>query len=227
MSVRHLVVFTREPRLGRVKTRLAREIGALAALRFHRDTLNRLLRRVAGDPRWRLWLAVTPDRAVHAPVWSHGARVIAQGGGDLGRRMARPLHRLPPGPVVIVGSDIPDADTPRIAAAFRALGRAAFVFGPAEDGGYWLVGAARRRAVPRSLFRGVRWSGPHALADSLAGVPRGAAVAFVDTLADVDDAADWRRYRTRSAAGSKPQALSASSMCAGTGAVTLTGGFFG
>ncbi|HYH36722.1 MAG TPA: TIGR04282 family arsenosugar biosynthesis glycosyltransferase [Azospirillum sp.] len=197
MTARHLVVFAREPCLGRVKSRLARGIGALEALRFYRQTLEGLLRRVGRDPRWHVWLAVTPDRALRSRVWPRGARVIPQGRGDLGARMARPLRRLPPGPVVIVGSDIPDADAPRIAAAFRALGRAAFVFGPAADGGYWLVGAARRGAVPRGLFRDVRWSSEHALADTLAGLPREAGVAFVDTLDDVDDAGDWRRWRAR------------------------------
>ncbi|PWC38663.1 TIGR04282 family arsenosugar biosynthesis glycosyltransferase [Azospirillum sp. TSO22-1] len=197
MTARHLVVFAREPRLGRVKSRLARGIGALEALRFYRRTLEGLLRRVGRDPRWRVWLAVTPDRAARSRVWPRGTQVVPQGGGDLGARMARPLRRLPPGPALIVGSDIPDADATRIAAAFRALGRAAFVFGPAADGGYWLVGAARRGAVPRGLFRHVRWSSEHALADTLAGVPHAAKVAFVDTLDDIDDAGGWRRWRAR------------------------------
>lgn len=194
MTGRHLVIFAREPRLGRVKNRLAAGIGALAALRFYRAMLAGLLQRVGRDRRWRVWLAVTPDRAVTARIWPQGVRVVPQGGGGLGARMARPLRTLPPGPVVIVGSDIPDVDAPRIAAAFRALGRAEFVLGPAADGGYWLVGASRRRR-PRGLFAGVRWSSPHALADTLATLPRGAAVGFIDTLNDVDDAGDWERWR--------------------------------
>ncbi|HYG89933.1 MAG TPA: TIGR04282 family arsenosugar biosynthesis glycosyltransferase [Azospirillum sp.] len=194
--IRHLVVFAREPRLGRVKSRLAAGIGPLGALRFYRTALAGLLRRVGRDGRWRVWLAVTPDRAAGARVWPKGVRVVPQGGGDLGVRMARPLRTFPPGPMVIVGSDIPDVDAPRIAAAFRALGRHEFVFGPAEDGGYWLVGAARRR-VPRSMFAGVRWSSADALADTLATLPRGASVGFVGTLDDVDDADAWRRWRDR------------------------------
>ena len=195
MSTRHLVIFAREPRLGRVKSRLARGIGALAALRFYREMLDRLLRRVGHDPRWRVWLAVTPDRAVRSPAWT-GSRAIPQGGGGLGERMARSLRRLPPGPVVIVGSDIPDVDAPRIAAAFQALGRSEFVFGPASDGGYWLVGVSRRR-VPCGMFRNVRWSSAHALADTLASLPRNASVDLLDGLDDVDDAEDWRRWRDR------------------------------
>ena len=62
--------------------------------------------------------------------------------------MRRPPLGLPPGPVVVIGSDIPGITARHIAEAFRLLGRHAFVFGPARDGGYWLVGARRRPAGP-------------------------------------------------------------------------------
>src|ERR671932_477084 len=76
---------------------------------------------------------------------------------DLGARMERPLRELPPGPVAIVGSDIPGIEPKHVAAAFRRLAaRDDFVFGPAPDGGFWLVGARRRR--PPRGFPGVRWS---------------------------------------------------------------------
>ncbi|WP_029008544.1 TIGR04282 family arsenosugar biosynthesis glycosyltransferase [Azospirillum halopraeferens] len=200
MMRNHLVIFARQPRLGRVKRRLAAGVGDVAALRFYRTTLTDLLRRVGHDPRWTLWLAVTPDRAAGGRGWpreARRARILLQDGGDLGARMVRPWRTLPPGRVVVVGSDIPDVDAGRVAAAFRVLGRCAYVFGPAEDGGYWLVGARRRAPPPPGLFAGVRWSTAHALADSLATLPRGATVGFVDTLADVDDAAALARRRDR------------------------------
>ena len=78
-----------------------------------------------------------------------------------------------------------------IAAAFAALGRADLVFGPATDGGYWLVGA-RNPLVLRGLFDGVRWSGPYALADTLANA-RSRRVALLEPLDDVDDAEDFAR----------------------------------
>lgn len=187
---RHLVVMARAPRLGRVKRRLAAGLGDLAAWRFQRATAGRLLRRVAGDPRWETWLAVTPDAARHAPraLWPCSARLIGQGGGDLGARMGRLLTTLPPGPAVIVGTDIPALGADQVARAFAALGRADWVFGPAEDGGYWLIGARRRPAL-RLPFAGVRWSTRHALADTLANL-RGARPAFLEVLRDVDEAAD-------------------------------------
>jgi rSAM/selenodomain-associated transferase 1 len=186
---RHLVIMVRAPRLGAGKRRLARDVGALAAWRFQRRMLRRMLRRLARDPRWITWLAVTPDRAAHGSApWTTGARVLPQGAGDLGARMARLLRKPPPGPVVVVGSDIPGLNAGHVAQAFEALGRHDWVFGPAADGGYWLVGARRRRA-PWRTFDKVRWSSQHALADSLANL-EGARVALLERLHDVDTGAD-------------------------------------
>lgn len=191
----HLVIFARAPRLGGVKRRLAADIGDLAAWRFYRRTLTDIARRLGHDPRWRCWLAVTPDcDATRSRLWPSGIPRLPQGRGDLGRRMARPLQRLPPGPVVIVGSDIPGVRPAHIARAFAMLGTHDAVFGPAPDGGYWLVGFRRRPFRP-DPFAGVRWSGPHALADTLANLDARVRVAMVDTLEDVDDLGAWARWR--------------------------------
>lgn len=189
----HLVLFVRAPALGTGKRRLAREIGDTAAARFERLTIARLLRRLAGDRRWRLRIAVTPDRACGtARRWCGGLAVAPQGGGDLGQRMRRAIAAAPPGPVVLIGGDIPAVEPGHIAAAFALLGRCDLVFGPAADGGFWLVGARRRPHLP-ALFARVRWSSPHALADTLAGLPRGACVGFAATLEDIDDGDAYRR----------------------------------
>jgi rSAM/selenodomain-associated transferase 1 len=193
---RTLVIFAKAPALGRVKSRLARGIGAAAALAFYRSALRQLLTRVADDRRWRTVLAVTPDAAVrHARLWPRRVVSVAQGGGDLGDRMARAFRVMPKGAVVIVGADIPEIDSGHIARAFAALGRADFVFGPARDGGYWLIGAkgAARRA---RMFANVRWSSEHALADTRADLARWK-ISTVDTLDDVDDAVSYRRFRRR------------------------------
>ena len=206
---RHLVIFAKEPRLGAVKTRLARDIGAAASSHFYEETLRRLLRRVARDAPWRCWLAVTPDAFARAARrrWRFLPRdlaVVAQGRGDLGQRMARAFAALPPGPAVLVGSDIPAIARHHIAAAFAALGRHDAVFGPAEDGGYWLVGQRRLRPMPH-LFRAVRWSGPHALADTLANLAPGQRHALVARLADIDDGAAYRRLGIAAAAEDSPR----------------------
>ena len=189
--------------MGRVKRRLARDIGAVAAWRFHRITADRLLRRLAragycgGSGCWCRWLAVTPDRDVEAVGrWAGWPwQALAQGPGDLGQRMGRVMAALPPGPVVIVGADIPDLTAAHVAAAFRRLGDHDWVIGPAEDGGYWLIGA-RRRPHLRLPFEGVRWGGAHALADTLAGLGQ-ASVAKLEVLRDVDRGVDLARLAAR------------------------------
>ena len=187
----------KSPVAGRVKQRLGREIGTVAAIGFYRTCLSHTLRRVEADPRWRSYVAVSPDGDMRSAVWKLLAprRTIrlAQGGGNLGQRMQRLFCAVPPGPAIIVGSDIPAISAREIANAFRLLGKADAVFGPASDGGYWLIGLKRS---PRLLapFTGVRWSSDQALADTLANL-KGRKAAFVATLDDVDGAGAYRRCR--------------------------------
>jgi len=186
-----LVVMVKEPRPGRVKTRLGRDIGMVSAAWWFRHQSARLLRRLR-DPRWQLVLAVSPDMAGMASrVWPADLVRLPQGRGDLGERMRRGLRFGTRGPVCVIGADIPGVTCAHIARAFAALGEHDLVFGPALDGGYWLIGARHGGRVPLGLLRGVRWSGPHALTDSIDS-GRGARVALVDRLRDVDDATDLR-----------------------------------
>ncbi|QGY00463.1 glycosyltransferase [Roseovarius faecimaris] len=189
-----LVVMVKEPRPGRVKTRLGREIGMVPAAWWFRRQVRSLLARVE-DPRWDLVLAVSPDReGLMSRIWPAHLPRMPQGKGGLGDRMGRVFLSLPPGPVCIIGADIPGVGKPQIARAFAALGRHEAVFGAAPDGGYWLVGLKRVRAVPSGLFRNVRWSTEHALADTLRAFERDR-VALTDTLRDVDTAADLSAAR--------------------------------
>jgi uncharacterized protein len=180
-----VVVFARAPRLGTVKRRLARDIGHRAALRFHTATMLRLLRGLLAEPRFRTVLALTPDGAPdRLPV---RVQRIAQGRGDIGARMDRVCRRYRKGRVAIIGCDIPDASAADARSAFRALGRAQAVFGPARDGGYWLVALGPRR--PARPFANARWSTRHALADTLRNF-KGRTVARLRVLRDVDTARD-------------------------------------
>lgn len=200
---RTLVIFVKAPRLGAVKRRLAAGIGTYDAWLFYRRTTGRLIRRVARDPRWRTVLAVTPDGfVVSARFWPAGLARVGQREGDLGARMARALAgHAGGGPVVLVGSDIPDLGARQVWQAFRALGDHDLVFGPARDGGFWLVGT--RKAPPRALFRRVRWSSPHALADTRANLAARWRVAILAPLSDVDDAESYRRVRAGRGSGAR------------------------
>ncbi len=108
--------------------------------------------------------------------------------------MAAALHALPIGTAVIVGTDIPDLDGGHVARAFAALERHQAVFGPADDGGYWLVGVRHSARLPH-LFDGVRWSSEFALADTLANLGSANSYVLLDRLADVDDAAALARWK--------------------------------
>lgn len=188
---RRLVVMVKEPAAGRIKTRLAREVGVTAATRFFRVNLAVTLLRLGRDARWQTILAVAPDAAQHSRMFPALLARMPQGGGDLGHRMSRAMRTLPPGPLVIIGADIPAITPSDIAAAFKALHGVDAVFGPAGDGGYWLVGLSAR-ARSRPPFDNVRWSSPFALADTRANL-KGIALAEVSVKDDVDTGDDFVR----------------------------------
>jgi len=192
---RTLMIFVRAPRLGQVKRRLARDIGQVDAWQYYRRTVRRLVRTLSNDSRWQSYLIVTPDDFDGLTrFWPHTCAVIKQGRGDLGERMRRAFRATPPGPAVLVGSDIPDLAPGHIAEAFDALGRHDAVFGPAKDGGYWLIGLSMRarRVDP---FVDVTWSTPRALAETRANLPKSYSVAMLEKLTDIDVGADYARWR--------------------------------
>ncbi len=184
-----LVVMVKEPRPGRVKTRLGKTLGMTTAAWWFRHQTRRLIRRLR-DPRWDLILAVSPDyEGLTSRVWPDDLPRMAQGHGDLGDRMKRVFLNAPTGPVAIIGADIPGIQKAHIAQAFQALGSADTVFGPAPDGGYWLIGMKRMRPIPPTLFRDVRWSTKHALQDTKDSIPN-FRIAEINTLRDVDEVSD-------------------------------------
>ena len=184
-----LVIMVKEPHPGRVKTRLGRDIGLTASAWWFRHQTRALLRRIE-DPRWDTILAVAPDfEGLTSRIWPAHLPRVAQGRGDLGHRMSRLLRGLPTGPVCIIGADIPDITRPRIAEAFKALSDHEAVFGPAPDGGYWLIGMKRARPPRADILTNVRWSSEHALTDSTRSLGD-LSIAHVANLRDVDTVDD-------------------------------------
>ena len=184
-----LVIMVKEPHPGRVKTRLGRDIGLTASAWWFRHQTRALLRRIE-DPRWDTILAVAPDvEGLTSRIWPAHLPRVAQGRGDLGHRMSRLLRGLPTGPVCIIGADIPDITRPRIAEAFKALSDHEAVFGPAPDGGYWLIGMKRARPPRADILTNVRWSSEHALTDSTRSLGD-LSIAHVAHLRDVDTVDD-------------------------------------
>ncbi len=188
-----LVIFVKAPELGQVKTRLAKDLGLSAATSWYRTNCRRIIRRLSHDGRWQTYLAVTPDRVAQTKawqdIWPPSVPRIVQGGGHLGARMSRIFQWFPPGPVVIVGSDIPGIEPHHVSRAFEVLARTDAVIGPSSDGGYWLIGLKRRG---RLALNDVRWSTEFALEDTKRNL-EGQRIAFLTTLDDVDTGADLAR----------------------------------
>jgi len=180
-----VILFAKAPRLGMVKRRLAAGIGDVAALRFHRSTLAATLRKLRRLHGCQKVLLGTPDHVfIHCPP---GWMRLPQGHGDLGARMQAAFNRWRRRPIILVGVDIPGLQVQDVRDAIAALKHGDAVFGPAADGGYYLVGMARKR--PARCFAGVRWSSADALADTLKNFGN-CRVRFVCMRRDVDTAED-------------------------------------
>ena len=183
-----LFIVAKAPIMGRAKTRLAADIGPVHAKRIYRSLMAQVLRQTR-DPRWETVLAVTPPHLLgRVPDWD-GFAQIPQVSGSLSPRLAALFERK--GPTLTIGTDCPQVDSTDIANAFRALKSKSYVFGPASDGGFWLMGA--NGPLPDWFFDDVRWSHAQTLAD----VKARAGDDFVDlrTLTDVDDLKALRLMR--------------------------------
>lgn len=194
-----ILIFVRTPEPGRVKTRLAAEIGAEAALRVY----VRLARHATGEalmlaPDVAVRIHFTPADASGAGQWlGPGPAYIPQAEGDLGERLERAFAEAFDAGferVVVIGSDLPDLSSALLRRALGLLDRYEAVLGPARDGGYYLLGL---RQLVTGVFRDIPWSTP-AVFGTTADRLRSAAIepAILETLRDVDHAADlpdeWR-----------------------------------
>jgi uncharacterized protein len=195
MRPARLLIFAKPPRMGLAKTRLAAGMGRTEARRIAHFTLARTMRAVrASGLEAALYLA--PDRALTETlggIWPVSMPRFSQGSGTLTERLGKGLADSPNGPVLFIGTDAPDISAAHLRQAVRALRRRDAVFGPAEDGGFWLFGVNKRPGLP-DPFHNVRWSGPHALADVRANLPLSCRPALLQTLQDVDEVTDWRKW---------------------------------
>lgn len=183
-----VAVFARHPTPGEAKTRLIPALGPVDAAALHRRLVERTLRavRACGFP-FELRVTGAEVRVFHD--WLGPLPVVDQGGGDLGERLAR---AGPPYPTLFIGSDAPDLSPMHLQVAAAALARAPAAIGPAEDGGYWLLGL--RRAVP-GVFAGVAWGTGAVFAQTLARLrSAGIEPVILPELADLDRPEDLARW---------------------------------
>lgn len=194
---RLLMVFAKRPVAGRVKTRLAEEVGEERALEVYRHLLEHTRRTCLEIPvRRQVWFDGRPADAGRWTAPEFESRVQPE--GDLGARMSH-AFRDSTGEggmrAVLIGSDCADLRADHLQRAFEALARHDLVLGPSSDGGYYLVGA---RAWHPELFKDIPWSTSEVLSRTLdkAG-GQGLSTHLLAELGDVDTAGDWRRARRR------------------------------
>lgn len=190
MSAQEVLIFARTPELGKVKTRLAEDIGDDSAYRIYNQLLVHTKESVLRSGfSARVHLAgPMPER----DLWSDaGFRRFEQVPGDLGDRMAAAFaEAFASGvrSVVIIGTDCPGLRPEHLHQAMNALKTYEAVVGPAEDGGYTLLGLT---SPIRAIFENKRWSTEHVLRDTLADFNAlGMSVMRLETLRDVDTLAD-------------------------------------
>ena len=193
-----LLVFAKAPVPGRVKTRLAGQLGARGAARLYRSLLRRTLALASAARLCPVELWGAPDSRhgfFGACRRDYGVRLRRQCAGDLGRRMNHALNRTlrVSGRAVLIGGDWASVGIAELRAAFDRLATGDVVLGPAEDGGYVLVGL--RRPCPW-IFRGIPWSAPTVLEATRRRLER-SAIVWVELPPgwDVDTPADLRRLR--------------------------------
>ena len=181
------------PAPGRVKTRLARTLGPELACRLYHAFVLDLADRLRGLPYSVTW-AYAPAEAPFAEIVP-GARCRLQEGRNLGERMAGAIaaeFRDGSGPVLVIGADVPHLPASRLAEAAIMLERDAdVVLGPAEDGGYYLIGVT---APAPALFEGVSWGTSDVLTATLArAAGAGLRTRLLAPDFDVDEEADLDR----------------------------------
>ena len=177
-----VAVFARWPEPGRAKTRLIPALGAEGAADLHRRLTERTVATVLASG------LACEVRSTGAPpedftAWL-GVEAVDQGDGGLGERLARVAC-----PVLLVGADIPDLTPSHLIRAAAGLADAPVVIGPAEDGGYWLLGLA---APAPALFEGIDWGTERVFEQTVArcAVPP----VRLEMLADLDRPEDLARW---------------------------------
>ncbi|MCS6917542.1 MAG: TIGR04282 family arsenosugar biosynthesis glycosyltransferase [Chitinophagales bacterium] len=187
-----LIVFVRNAIAGKVKTRLARAIGAERALDVYRQLL---------EHTYAVTHGLCCDKAVYYSdyveqddLWNHQAFIKhQQRGGDLGKRMLnafRDAFGCGYQKVVLIGSDTFQLSSDLLQAAFDHLNRCDVVLGPAHDGGYYLIGMKQMHAL---LFKNKQWSSEHVLHATLEDLRNlNGSYHLLDELVDIDTEEDLR-----------------------------------
>jgi len=193
MTEELLIIFVKNPVVGKVKTRLAESIGSRNALHIYKTLLRHTY--VAADridADTQVWYSSFIDRT---DLWENGSfDKYLQKGENLGRRMSGAIGKgFDDGysRVVIIGSDCADLTPGHISKAFAELTKADCVIGPARDGGYYLLGLSR--FLP-DLFEEIEWSKPTVFEDTIKILgQQNFSVELLEELNDIDTIEDLKQ----------------------------------
>ncbi|KAL4858107.1 hypothetical protein ACK3TF_001606 [Chlorella vulgaris] len=202
-----VIVFAKFPRPGEVKTRLAASVGNVQAAAFYKHCAEAIIGELASLDSTTLYVFFSRGddeaevAAWLAPLKLANMRLAPQlQEPNLGARMQHALqYALNCGHqrVAIVGTDVPDLTSTVVASALHCLDTYQAVFGPAEDGGYYLLALT---TLPSGLFQGISWSTSSVLAANVANAQQlGLSVAPLSTLEallDIDTLPDLQRWCT-------------------------------
>ncbi|GAB6059212.1 TIGR04283 family arsenosugar biosynthesis glycosyltransferase [Desulfonatronum parangueonense] len=201
-SPANILIFTRYPVPGRVKTRLIPALGPETAARLHRRMTEHVVtvaRGLAGNGGVNIHVGFTGAPLKKFRSWlGHDLRYLQQNGDDLGRRMHHGLEavfRTTPGmgPVLVIGTDVPCLDKAILDQALSALESSDLVIGPAEDGGYYLIGMHRPHP---ELFQNMDWGSSSVFAQTMDAAKRlGLTITTLPELQDVDRPEDLDALR--------------------------------
>ncbi len=182
-----IALFARYPVPGKAKTRLIPALGPEGAARVHRLLVERTLATVRESGLPCTLYATGAELAEFADWLGEGITLTDQGAGDLGARLMRV-----PAPAILLGADVPGLTARHLLQAAQALEQSETVIGPAQDGGYYLLGFRQRLPF---LFRDMPWGSDKVLGETLARLEtQDISCTLLDTLADCDRPADLALY---------------------------------
>ena len=196
MQEEALIIFVRQPEWGKVKTRLAADVGNDAALAIYKKLLQHThsITSVLNCAKF----VYSAESVGGNDQWQQGYEKRLQAGSDLGERMKAAftdLFQKGYQKICIIGSDCFELTAAVLESAFQQLNTHDVVIGPATDGGYYLLGM---KGSLKELFAGIDWSTEHVFAQTKAHLERQdftyaqlPKLSDVDTLADVPGA--WLR----------------------------------
>jgi rSAM/selenodomain-associated transferase 1 len=205
MFLDRLIIFTRYPEPGTTKTRLIPALGPEGAADLHRQMSEHTMtwaRRLKNTPTVSLEVRYEGGDEHRIRQWlGSDIPFFHQGGGDLGARMARAFQeafQAGMGRVTLVGTDCPGLTGRLIQKSFAVLKHSDVVLGPADDGGYYLIGL--RRVIPQ-LFAEIPWGTDRVLQKTLrVAEAHQLQLSLLETLADVDRPEDlpiWEEVKCR------------------------------